>query len=70
MKFYTVLYLDIIREIDYIINSNHQNKNLEWYRQNYINALKIKGLATINGSLKVENLINEFNTENTQFNVK
>lgn len=57
---------DLAQNINFIMNSSFTNKNLEWYRQNYINALKIKGFASINGSLKVENIINEFKNYYTE----
>lgn len=51
---------NLSKNIKYIINGNLNKKCLDWYKNNYMNALMIKGFATINGSLKVEALVNKF----------
>lgn len=52
---------ELSKNIEFIMNGNTNKKSLEWYRNNYINALIIKNLATMNGSLKVKELMSEFN---------
>ena len=51
---------DLAKNIEFILKGNINKKSLHWYKNNYINALIIKGLASLNGSLRVEELISKF----------
>lgn len=51
---------NLSKNVALIMNGNTNKKPINWYKNNYINALKIKKFATINDTLRVDNLINAF----------
>lgn len=57
---------NLAKDIEFIMNNNYKHKDSEYYRQNYLNILKIKGLATVQGRLKVKELISEFKAYYTE----
>ena len=51
---------NLTKDIEYVLNSNFERRNIEWYRNNYVNYMIARGLATIKGRIRQEKLISEF----------
>lgn len=50
----------IAQDIETLLNSEHENKEIEWFRDQYINILMKKGLANVNGKIKQKELLTSF----------
>ncbi|MDU1350597.1 TnsD family transposase [uncultured Clostridium sp.] len=50
----------IAQDIEALLNSEHENKEIEWFRDQYINILMKKGLANVNGKIKQKELLSSF----------
>lgn len=51
---------NLAKDIEYLLNSNFKRRNIEWYRDNYVNYLMARGLATPKGIIRQDKLISEF----------
>lgn len=51
---------NLAKDAEYLLNSNFQRRDKEWFRNNYINYLMYKGLATPKGRIRQDKLTTEF----------
>ncbi|ETI91658.1 MAG: hypothetical protein Q607_CBUC00021G0100 [Clostridium butyricum DORA_1] len=52
--------IKLAEDVELLLNQKFSNKSLEWFREQYINKLKVLGYANINGSVKQKKLLTDF----------
>lgn len=53
-------YIQVVDNVDKLLNNRYSNKPPEWFFSQYIERLKLMGLANINGSVKQKELREQF----------
>ena len=51
---------NLSKDIEYLLTSNFERRNIEWHRNNYINYMMDAGLATPKGRIRQDKLVSEF----------
>lgn len=51
---------NLAKDVEYLLQCNHERKYINWYTNNYINYLMNKGLATPNGRIRQDKLVLDF----------
>lgn len=52
--------INLSEDVDILLNQTFPNKSLDWFREQYINRLKVLGYANINGNVRQKKLLTDF----------